>query len=73
MFALFKKSDKDKFHISFEFTSEAREFFEKFRKIFITTLLLRHFDSNRKIKLETNASDFVISKIISQLNEKIEQ
>jgi hypothetical protein len=73
MSALFKRSDKDKFHISFEFTSKARKSFERFRKIFITTFLLRHFDSNRKIKLETNASDFVISKIIFQLNEKIEQ
>ncbi len=73
MSALLKSNDKDKFHIFFVFTSEARESFEKFRKIFLTTLLLCHFDSNRKIKLETDASDFVISKIISQLNEVIEQ
>jgi hypothetical protein len=73
MFAFFKKSDKNKFHISFEFTSKAKIFFEKFRKIFITTFLLRHFDSNRKIKFETDVSNFVISKIIFQLNEKIEQ
>jgi hypothetical protein len=72
MFALFKRNDKNKFHISFEFTSKARKSFEKFRKIFITTSLLRHFDLNRKIKFETNASNFVISRIISQLNEKIE-
>ncbi len=73
MFAFFKRSDKDKFHIFFEFITKARKFFEKFRKVFITTLLLRHFDSNRKIKFEINASDFVISRIISQLNKKIEQ
>jgi hypothetical protein len=72
MFALFKKSDKNKFHISFEFTSKARKFFEKLSKIFITTFLLRHFDSNRKIKFKTNASNFVISRIIFQLDEKIE-
>jgi hypothetical protein len=73
MSALFKKSDKDKFHTFFEFISKARKSFERFRKVFITTFLLRHFDLNRKIKLETNASDFAISKIISQLNEEIEQ
>ncbi len=73
MFALFKKSYKDKFHISFEFISKARKSFERFWKVFITTFLLRHFDSNRKIKLETNASKFVISRIIFQLNEEIEQ
>jgi hypothetical protein len=70
--ALLKKSDKDKFHIFFEFTSNAKKSFEKFRQIFFTASLLRHFDSNRKIKLETNASDFVISEIIFQLDEAIE-
>jgi hypothetical protein len=73
MFALFKKNDKNKFHISFEFISKAKELFERFRKVFITTFLFRHFDLNRKIKFETNASNFAISRIIFQLNEKIEQ
>jgi hypothetical protein len=73
MSALFKESDKDKFHILFEFTSETREFFEKFRKAFLTAFLLRHFDSNRKIKIETDASKFAISEIISQLDEIFEQ
>ncbi len=71
--ALLKKSDKDKFHIFFEFISDAKESFEKLRQTFFTASLLRHFDSNRKIKLETNASDFAISEIIFQLNETIEQ
>ncbi len=71
--ALLKKSDKNKFHIFFEFTSDAKESFEKLRQAFFTASLLRHFDSNRKIKLETDASDFAISEIISQLNEAIEQ
>jgi hypothetical protein len=72
MITLFKKSDKNKFHISFKFTSKAKKSFEKFRKIFITTFLFRHFDSNRKIKFEINASNFIISRIIFQLNEEIE-
>jgi hypothetical protein len=70
--ALLKRSDKNKFHILFEFTSDAKKSFEKFRQIFFTTSLFRHFDSNRKIKFKINASNFVISKIISQLNEAIE-
>ncbi len=73
MFAFFKKDDKNKFHIFFEFISKAKEFFEKFRKVFITIFLFRHFDLNRKIEFKTNASNFVILRIISQLNEKIEQ
>ncbi len=59
------------FHISFVLTSKAKEFFEKFRKTFLTTFLFRDFDLNRKIKLKTNALKFVISKIISQLNETL--
>jgi hypothetical protein len=70
--ALLKKNDKDKFHIFFEFILNAKKSFEKFRQVFFTASLFRHFDSNRKIKLETNASDFVISEIIFQLNETIE-
>jgi hypothetical protein len=69
----FQRSDKDKFHIFFILTSKARELFEKLRKVFLTTSLLRHFDLDRKIKLKTNASKFVISRIISQLNETFEQ
>jgi hypothetical protein len=64
LFALLKKSDKNKFHIFFEFISNAKRSFEKLRQIFFTASLLRHFDSNRKIKLETDASDFAISEII---------
>jgi hypothetical protein len=64
LFALLKKSDKNKFHIFFEFISNAKKSFKKFRQAFFTATLLRHFDSNRKIKLETDASNFVISKII---------
>jgi hypothetical protein len=71
--ALLKENDKNKFHILFEFTLNAKESFEKLRQTFLTASLLRHFDSNRKIKLETDASDFAISEIISQLNEMIEQ
>ncbi len=71
--ALLKRSDKNKFHIFFEFTSNAKKSFEKLRQAFFTTSLFRHFDSNRKIKLETDASNFVISEIIFQLNEAIEQ
>jgi hypothetical protein len=71
--ALLKKSDKNKFHILFEFISDAKKSFEKLRQAFFTASLLRHFDSNRKIKFETDASNFAISKIIFQLNETIEQ
>jgi hypothetical protein len=70
--ALLKKNDKDKFHIFFEFISNAKKSFKKLRQAFFTASLLRHFDSNRKIKFEIDASNFVISEIISQLNETIE-
>ncbi len=72
LFAFLKENDKNKFHILFEFILNAKKSFEKLRQAFFTTSLLRHFDSNRKIKFEINASNFVISEIISQLNEVIE-
>jgi hypothetical protein len=71
--ALWKKSDKDKFYTFFEFISNAKKSFEKLRQTFFTTSLFRHFDSNRKIKFETNVLNFVISEIIFQLIEMIEQ
>jgi hypothetical protein len=71
--AFLKENDKDKFHISVILTSKTRKFLKKFRKIFLTSFLLRHFDSDRKIKLKTNASKFAILRIISQLNETFEQ
>ncbi len=64
MFAFLKNNDKDKFHIFFVFTLKARKSFEKLQKTFFTASLFRHFDSNRKIKFETNALNFVLSKII---------
>ncbi len=73
LFALLKESDKDKFHIFFEFISNAKKSFEKLRQAFFTASLFHHFDLNRKIKLKTNASDFAISRIIFQLNEAIKQ
>ncbi len=73
LFAFLKKSDKNKFHIFFEFIADAKKSFEKLQQIFFTASLFRHFDLNRKIKFETNALNFVISEIISQLNETIEQ
>jgi hypothetical protein len=72
LFAFLKKSDQNKFHNFFKFTSKTRKFFEKLRKAFFTTFSFRHFDSSRKIKFEINALNFVISEIIFQLNEAIE-
>jgi hypothetical protein len=72
LFAFLKKNDKNKFHIFFEFISDAKKSFKKLRQIFFTMSLFRHFDLNRKIKFKTDASNFVFSEIIFQLNETIE-
>jgi hypothetical protein len=39
LFALLKESDKNKFYILFEFTSDAKKSFEKFRQAFFTASL----------------------------------
>jgi hypothetical protein len=64
--ALFKKSDKNKFHIFFVLTSKTREFFEKLRKAFFDNVFVSSFRlrsknqaKNKRIKIcyfENNSS-----------------
>jgi len=50
-------------------TQEARESFFKLKKAFAEMVLLHHFDPARRTRLETDASGFAISGILSQLAE----
>lgn len=47
-------------------TTEARRFFHEFVAIFISLPFLIHFDTERQIKLEADASGFAFSTILSQ-------
>jgi hypothetical protein len=65
--AILQSDVKNKFSSSLKIISKARIVFEILKKAFITTSMLRHFDSKKKIKLKIDAFEFVISEIISQL------
>ncbi len=52
---------------SFLLTNKARQTFNQFRDVFQYALILTHFDSKFLIKLKTNASNYEIVDIISQL------
>jgi hypothetical protein len=64
---------KKKFSNSLKMILKAKIVFEILKKAFITTLILRHFDSKKKIKLKIDVFKFVISEIISQLQENTSQ
>ena len=48
-------------------TSGARKAFTKLRQVFIKTPILYHFDPERHIRVETDASGYVIGRVLSQL------
>ena len=49
-------------------TSNAKKAFNHLRLMFIKAPILRHFDSKSHIRIETNASGYTISGVLSQLN-----
>ena len=48
-------------------TSEAKEAFNRLRQTFIEAPILRHFDLECHIRIETNASGYAIGRVLSQL------
>ena len=47
-------------------TGEAREAFKRLKNAFSSAPVLRHFDPNKPIRVETDASGFAIAGILSQ-------
>ncbi len=48
-------------------TADAKRAFTKLRQAFVEALILNHFDSERHIRIETNASGHAIGGILCQL------
>ncbi len=48
-------------------TSEARKAFTKLRQAFVEAPIINHFDPERHIRIETDASGYAIGGILSQL------
>jgi hypothetical protein len=70
---LFKEKKKKKFDKMFKLIKKTRKAFKKLKEIFIKTSILLHFDLKRRIRLKIDVFDFVISEIIFQLIEEIDQ
>ncbi len=49
------------------FTSKTRQTFTKLRQIFVKILIYNHFDPKRHMQIETDASGYTISSILSEL------
>ena len=64
---LFKESKQRRQSGSFIFEKAARQAFRRFIKTFTKTLMLIHFDFRNLIKVEIDASEFVIAAILFQL------
>ncbi len=54
----------------FVFSKTTRKTFNDLKRVFITISTLIYFDFMKKILLKTNASKFVLTEILSQLNSK---
>ena len=64
---LIKSSKNDKKFKLFSFSANTQKMFILLCKVFTNVSILVHFDSVLKIKIETDASNFVLTDIISQL------
>jgi hypothetical protein len=55
--------------IKFDWTPECQEAFERLKSDFTSAPILRHFDPDREILVETDASDYVSAGILSQRDD----
>ncbi len=68
-----KERKKKKCDKMFKLIKKTQKTFKELKKIFIKTSILFYFDFKRKIRFKIDASDFAISKILSQLIEETNQ
>jgi len=62
-------TDLTKKSIKWMWTPSSQDAFHKLKEMFTTGPILTHFDDTRPTKLETDASDFVLGAVLSQLCE----
>jgi DNA-binding transcriptional regulator/RsmH inhibitor MraZ len=63
---LLKEEKKKKFTQKFVLISETKKAFEELKRAFISASMLMHFDSKRKILIETDVSEYALFEVISQ-------
>ena len=65
------KSPKTANNFSF-LTFEAKLAFLRLRQVFIEAYIIHHFDPERCIRIETNASSYAIDSILSQIIRRLD-
>ena len=65
------KSNGKNSQSSFVLTSEVKKAFEELKMIFTIASVLRYFNSKLLIRIETDASSYVIDDILSQLHDEL--
>ena len=63
------KINEKEFKYSWKLNESKQEVFETFKKIFTTTFVLQHFDSNKETWLKTNASNYIVTEVLSQVDD----
>ena len=66
---LLKGSEKGKKSGPFEWPDDAEDAFDKLRHAFTVAPLLRHFDLQLPIRIETDASEYALAGILTQLQD----
>ena len=67
---LLKGSKEGKKTGPLEWSESAEQAFQSLREVFSSAPLLRHFNPSRKLRLETDASEFAIAGILSQPDDE---
>jgi len=57
-------------YVPFVWGSEQQAAFDLFKKVFMSASILRHFDYDREIIVDTDASDYVSAGILSQYDDE---
>ncbi|KAH0609353.1 uncharacterized protein H6S33_012839 [Morchella sextelata] len=57
-------------NVKFEWTDDREEAFQTLKKMFTTAPILTHFNPDRRIVIETDASDYVSAGILSQRDDE---
>ena len=66
---LLKGSKKNKKSDFYHWNEKAKQTFQQLRNIFSFASFLIHFDLKKKIRMKTNASNFVVTDILNQRND----
>ena len=58
-------------NVKFTWTNRCKLAFKRLKQRMCEALILQHFDLNKQCHMETNASDYVSAKVLSQKNNGI--